>query len=268
MGGSLGMALKRHHLAREVVGWSRRPATLRRAKRRGAIDRGTTNLKDAVQGAQLVVLATPVETIVPLARRVARWMRAGSVLTDVGSAKGEIVQRLERALPSRVTFVGAHPLAGSEQQRIAAARADLFDGSLCIVTATRQTNRRALQAVLRTWKPLARRVVIMDPRAHDRLLAATSHLAHLLAFSLMGATSDAALAVAPRSFLDATRVAKSDPELWDDIFFTNRAALLAALDRFEREWQRVRRALTRGDRAALRRLLRRARVKRYALRDC
>ena len=212
-------------------------------------------------------MATPVETVVPLAMRMARWMRPGSVLTDVGSTKGEIVRRLERALPKHVAFVGAHPLAGSEQQGIDAADADLFHDSLCIVTTTRHTDRRAREAVIQMWKPLVRRVVVMDPTRHDRLLAGCSHLPHLLAFCLMGATSDGVLAVAPRSFLDATRVAKSDPELWDDIFFTNRAALLAAVGRFEHHWRRMRTALARGDRAALRRLLASAHVKRHALHD-
>ena len=261
------MALKRHRLVRTVVGCSRRPSTLRRAKQRGAIDVGTTNLNAAVAQAQIVVLATPVETIVPLAKRIARWMKPGSILTDVGSTKGEIVRQLARALPAHVAFVGAHPLAGSEQQGIDAACADLFRGSLCIVTATRQTEYRAKQAVIRMWKPLVRRVVVMDPARHDHLLAGSSHLSHLMAFCLMGATSDEMLRVAPRSFLDATRVAKSDPDLWDDIFFTNRAALLDAVGRFERHWRRLRTALARGDRAALRRLLGSAHHKRHALHD-
>ena len=265
MGGSLGMALRRRRLAQTVVGFSRKPSTLRRAKACGAIDAGTSDLMRAAQHADLVILATPVETIVPYAKRLARFMRAGGVLTDVGSSKHQIVLALERAMPRRVAFVGAHPLAGSEQRGLDAARADLFDDSLCVVTATRRTDRRALRIIGRLWKPLVGRVIVMDPQRHDRLLAAVSHVPHVLAFCLINAAADEALAVAPRSFLDATRVAKSNPELWDDIFLSNRSALLAAMGRFERQWRTVRHILARADRRALRRFLKSAHAKRHAL---
>lgn len=265
MGGSLGMAIRRRRMAREVVGYSRTPKTIAQAKRRGAIDRGIADLRRAVEGAQLIVLATPVDMIIPLATQLAPHAPAGSIITDVGSTKGEIVRALERSLPRAVAFVGAHPLAGSEQQGIGAANAALFDGGACIVTATPRTDRRALRAVTGLWHAIARRVVIMDPRRHDALLAATSHLPHLVAFALMRATDDAALALAPRSFLDATRVAKSSPELWDDILLSNRVALVQSMRRFDRQWRGLRMWLARGDRAALRALMTRAKSKRDAL---
>ncbi len=266
IGGSLGMAIRRRRVARHVIGWSRKPSTLKQAKKRGAIDEGTTDLKRAVCDADVVVLATPVDAIVPLAKRTARFMRPGSILMDVGSAKGQIVRALERRLPRGVAFVGAHPLAGSEQRGIAAASADLFDGSSCIVTATRRTDRRALARVRRFWSAVADRVIVMDPQRHDRLLAAVSHLPHLLALSLVQSTSDSALALAPRSFLDATRVANSHPELWDDIFLSNRSALLGAVTRFERELRHMKTTLARRDRAGLLRRLKRAQATRHALR--
>jgi len=265
VGGSLGMAIRRRRLAREVIGYSRTPKTIARATRHGAIDRGFTDLRRAVQGAQLVVLATPVDTIIPLAKRLAPHVPIGGVITDVGSTKERIVEALERSLPRAVAFVGAHPLAGSEQQGIAAARATLFDGSTCIVTATPRTHPHALHTVTRLWKSIARRVVVMDPQRHDALLAATSHLPHLLAFALMRATDDAALALAPRSFLDATRVAKSNPDLWDDILLSNRAAIVESMRRFDRQWRGLRTRLARGDRAALRALMAHAKSKRDAL---
>lgn len=267
IGGSLGMAIRRRRLARTVVGLSRTAATLRAAKRRGAIDAGTTDPRRAIQGADLVVLATPADTIVPLAKRLAWFMPRGSVLTDVGSVKGGIVRSLERAMPRGVAFVGAHPLAGSEQRGIAAARANLFDGSVCIMTATSQTDARALKRVLGLWKPLVRRVVVMHPARHDRLLAAVSHVPHLIAFCLVNATEDEARSLAPRSFLDATRVAQSDPALWDDILLGNRAALLAAVGRFDRQWRVLRTQVAQGNRAALLRFLASAQAKRDALQD-
>ena len=255
IGGSLGIVLRRKHVARQVIGYSRKAATLRAAKRCGAIDRGTTDLASAVRDAHVVILATPVDTIVPLGRRVARLMRPGSLLTDVGSTKQGIVRTLERVRPSAVAFVGAHPLAGSEQHGIHAARSDLFKESRCILTVTPKTNRHALRHVTRLWRSVGTRVLIMDPVRHDQVLAAASHVPHLMAFCLVTATPREALAIAPRSFLDATRVAKSDPDLWDDIFFSNRTALIDAIARFDRRWRTLRAQLIRGDRAAIRRFL-------------
>ena len=265
IGGSLGLALKRKRLARTVVGFSRKPATLRRAKASRAIDEGTTDLRDAVKDADLVVLATPVDVIVPLGRRALKFMKPGSILTDVGSTKDAIVHALERNLPRGITFVGAHPLAGSERRGIHAARRSLYDGSLCVVTKTRRTNPRALARVCSLWSRLAARVLVMDPGTHDRLLASVSHLPHVIAFCLMGAADDAGLAIAPRSFQDVTRIAKSDPGLWEAIFLTNRGPISAAMHRFEREWHSLRRHLAWSDRAALRRLLLRAKSRRDAL---
>jgi prephenate dehydrogenase len=261
IGGSLGMAIRRNRLARTVVGFSRKGATLRRAKARGAIDLGTTSIERAVRDAELVILCSPVDTIIPLAKRIAPLMRDGSILSDVGSTKGHIVAILERALPPGIPFVGAHPLAGSEQRGIKAAKAKLFDGSVCIVTANRRTDPRALGLVSRLWKSLVARVMIMEPQRHDRLLAAVSHLPHLLAFCLLESTEASALKLAPRSFLDATRVAKSDPKLWDDILLTNRLAIVDAIVRFERRWHTLRTHVLRGDRAKLCRFLASAHAK-------
>jgi len=265
IGGSVGLAVRRRRLAREVVGFSRHPATLRRAKARGAIDVGTTDWREAVRESDLVILATPVETIVPFARRAARFMPDGGLITDVGSTKGTIVKALEGRLPRGIAFVGAHPLAGSERRGIDAARQTLFDGSVCLVTATPRTNRPALRRVRAFWRRLAGRVLVMDPVRHDRLLAQASHLPHLLAFCLVGATEPEALALAPRSFLDATRIAKSDPKLWESIFLGNRAQLVSAMRRFERQWVVLRKHLAWTDRTALHRLLLQAKSRRDAL---
>lgn len=265
IGGSLGLALRRRRLASEVVGLSHRLATLRVAKRRGAIDWGTTDPQAAVAGADLVILATPVDLIVPAARRLARFLPTGAVLTDVGSTKARVVRALDCALPPGLAFVGAHPLAGSEQRGIAAARADLFDGSVCILTPTPRTPRPALAAVARLWRPLAGRVIRMSPEAHDRALAETSHLPHVMAACLALAGARAPLAGAVPSFLAMTRVAKSDPELWDDIFFTNTAPVLAAMDRYAGVWRRLRALLAGKRRAELRRALHLARTRRIAL---
>ncbi len=267
IGGSLGMALRRKRLAREVVGVSRRAVTARRAKTRGAVDLGMMDSKRAVREADLVILATPVEAIVPTALRLAKTMRPGSILTDVGSSKGAIVRALERRLPHHVAFVGGHPLAGSEQQGIEAADASLFDGSVCILTKTARTDPRALARVRQLWAPLVERVVLMSPARHDRLLAQMSHLPHVIAFCLASAVEREGLAVAPRSFLDMTRIAKSSPQLWDDIFLSNRDGVLASMARFEHRWRALRKLITQGRGSSLRRALARAGAVRHALGD-
>ena len=267
IGGSLGMAIRRRRLAERVVGLSRTEATLRAARRRGAIDTGTTDEGNAVREADLVVLATPVDLIVPKAKRLSRLMRRGSILTDVGSTKGSIVNALTGRLPRRVAFVGAHPLAGSEQRGIMAARAEAFQGSTCVVTRTAASDPRAVARVRAFWNRLAGRVVLMSPERHDRLIAQVSHLPHVLAFCLVDAASSEALAMAPRSFLEATRVAKSDPELWEAILRDNRAALLRALEAFERRCRRLRRLLDGGRSRRLARFLHHAQAIRCALRD-
>lgn len=264
IGGSLGMAIKRRRLAGEVVGLSRRAATLRLATRCHAIDVGTTDPRRAVEDADLVVLATPVDTIMPYARRLARWMKPGAVITDVGSTKAAIVHGMGK-LPRGITFVGGHPIAGSERRGLEAADPHLFKGSVCILTPTAKTSRASLARVAAFWKPLVGRVVAMDPRRHDRVLALTSHLTHAVAFSLTRAGAASRSRIVPRSFLEATRVAKSDPDLWDDIFLTNRAEVLRAMDGFAREWRMLKRILTHSDRAGLRRFLARAQACRNAL---
>lgn len=265
IGGSLGMALRRKHLARTVVGVSRTARTLRLATRRGAIDVGMTDPVRAARGADLVILATPVDVIVPLALRLARVMRDGAVLSDVGSTKGEIVRTLQRRLPAHVAFVGAHPLAGSERRGIDAARPELFQNSLCLLTPTTQTRPAAVRAVTRLWAPLVCRVLLMSPERHDRLVAAMSHLPHAVAIALTSSAPPEGLAVAPRSFLEMTRIAGSDPDLWDDIFLSNRTAVLNAMTAFEREWRALRAALVRADRPALRRRLAAAQARRKSL---
>ncbi|MBI3321110.1 MAG: prephenate dehydrogenase/arogenate dehydrogenase family protein [Candidatus Omnitrophica bacterium] len=267
MGGSLGLAVKRRRVAREVIGLSRNASTLRLAKMRRAIDWGTMDARRAVSGSELVIIATPVSTITAQAKRLAPFMSRGSVLSDVGSTKAHIVRQLERALPSRIAFVGAHPIAGSEQQGVGAADARLFDGSLCIVTPTARTDQRGVRRVVAFWSALVDGVITMPPARHDRVLAQMSHLPHLLAYCLSLAAEETALLCTPRSFLDATRVAKSDPDVWDDIFLTNRAPILAAMGRFERHWRALRTLIERPKRSALRRLLARAKSNRDALED-
>ena len=266
IGGSIGMAARRRRLGRTVVGLSRSQATVRRAQARGAIDWGTTDPVRAVRDADLVVLAVPVDRMVPQALRLARAMRPGSVLTDAGSTKAELVAALDRRLPGAVSFVGAHPVGGSEQRGIEAAEPGLLESSWCVLTPTGRTSRRALAAVRRFWTGLGMRIITMSPARHDRALAGGSHVVHLIAYALAGSVAPG-LPQMPHSFAEMTRIARSAPDLWEGIFFSNRAEVQRALGAFSRELEQLRSALARGDRPSLRRRLARAKRRRDALEE-
>ncbi len=183
---------------------------------------------------------------------VVRRSWEGTFVTDVGSTKAAIVGTLEPWCARRgLAFVGAHPLAGSDRQGLDAAQPDLFDGSLCVLARTPRTDRRALARVQRLWRPLVGRLLALPPAAHDRLLADASHLPHVVAFALVASADPRALAIAPRSFLDATRVAKSDPGLWRDILLSNRTSVRRSLAGLRRRLSAVDRWLSRREAAAL-----------------
>ena len=253
IGGSLGLALRRRGIARRVIGFSRSEKTIRRAIARGAIHEGDTELCANWLGeSDLVVLAVPPEEVVPMARRIARMTRHSFLMTDMTSVKGPIVGRLDKILPSRIRFVGSHPMAGSERSGIEAADAGLFRGAACVVTRTARTDPAALRRIGRMWRAVDAEVIVMDPRRHDRLVAQISHVPHLTAAALTLFPETAAMPLAGGGFADLTRVAESDPEMWDQICRMNRKEILAALNRLTAGLVKVRAAVARRSvRAAL-----------------
>lgn len=263
IGGSLGMAMRKRRLAREVIGVARVPETIGAAQARGAIDRGTTDPVDGVAGADLVVLATPPELVIPMAREVLPYLGTGAVVTDVASVKGAIVREIEAALdPSRgVAFVGGHPMAGNEGRGVAAATEDLFEGSVYLITRTPHTDPAAADRIAALARALGARPIVMDPDAHDRAVARVSHLPYLLAAALMGAAEDETAAAGP-SFLGATRVAGSPVSMWAQICRLNRREIVDALRAFRGRLARLETALEDGaDLDALLDDARRARLK-------
>src|SRR5579864_625691 len=263
IGGSLGMAMRARRLAGEVVGVARVSETIGIARTRGAIDRGTTDPVEGVQDADLVVLATPPELVVPMAQQVLPYLRAGAILTDVASVKGEIVRGIESALTSRPggAFVGGHPMAGNEGRGVLAASAGLFEGAVYIVTRTPRTDADAAERVVALARAVGARPTVMDPDTHDRAVARVSHLPYLLAAALMGAAADETAAAGP-SFLGATRVAGSPVEMWAQICRLNRQEIVDALRAFRGRLDRLERALADGgDLDALLEDARRARLK-------
>ena len=265
IGGSVGLALRERGLARRVVGIGRRPESLEIARRRGALDEAATELAAGVAAAELIVVCTPVGRIVEHVRQASRHCRAGALITDAGSTKAEIVQALGGSLERGVRFVGSHPLAGSEKTGPAAARADLFEGRLALVTPSATSEPRDVQAVGRLWEALGARVQTMPPDEHDRRLAATSHLPHLAAAALALITPRDSLPLVASGWLDTTRVAAGDVELWAQIFRSNRGHLLQSLAALELVLAEYRQALADDDAARLTSLLTEAKRNRDAV---
>ena len=240
LGGSIGLAVRAILNDCEIIGYGHRRETLERAVEIGAIDRGTTDLADATAGSDLVILCTPVGLFDEILRKLATGLKQGSVVTDVGSTKASVVEWAGKILPVGVSFVGSHPMAGSEKRGVEFARADLFQNALCILTPDENTDQAALATVDSFWKLLGMRTCQMSPVEHDRALAEVSHLPHALAAALVAMQSPAAMQLAGKGFLDTTRIAGGDGGLWRDIFVDNadnmRAAIgkmRAMLDQFE-----------------------------------
>ncbi len=265
IGGSLGMALRRRRVARRVVGVDRLRSAMVKARAMGAIDGGAPRFSEAVAGADLVVIATPPASVVPTARRVARATRHRFLLTDVASVKGPIVAALNRELPSRISFVGGHPMAGSEQSGIKAADPELFIGAPCVVTRTAKTKGRALSSVRALWQSLGSKVTVLSPARHDALVAQVSHVPHLAAVGLTLIASPTSLNLAAGGFSDTTRIALSDPVLWRQICAMNRQPLADALDQFLIRLGQLRDLLTHENGIGLSRLLRAAQRRRQGL---
>lgn len=236
LGGSVAKAARAQGLAGRIVAVGRSAARLDGARRDGAVDDVTTDLAAGVRDASFVLLATPVAAIEDRLAEVWRAASPDAVVTDVGSAKAAIVRAAEDLGATRpLAFVGAHPMAGSEQSGYAAARADLFRGTTVILTPTDRTDGQAAKRVTEFWEALGARVIALEPELHDRAVAAISHLPHLVAYALVDAAvrlDPGALELAARGFKDTTRIAGADPRIWREIFLQNRSALGEAVAAF------------------------------------
>ncbi|MFZ5799957.1 MAG: prephenate dehydrogenase [Candidatus Omnitrophota bacterium] len=262
IGGSLGMAVKKNRLAKEVVGMARRPKTITEAIKLKAIDRGSIE-PQIIKGADLVVLATPVATIIDIVPKLKKYLTKGCIVIDVGSCKQEIVSQIEKTLPPAVSFIGCHPLAGSEKKGVAAAAADIFSDSLTIITpSSRSRHSQALRKIKLLWQALGAKVVILSPKQHDKILAFLSHLPHILAFSLINCVPSQYLSLSPCSLREMTRIAASDSLLWRDILLMNRGNLLCAIAGFTAQLNKLRSMLSRSDGSRLLQILTRAKSKR------
>lgn len=262
IGGSIGLAARACKAAETVVGIGRDPRKLREAIELGAIDQATTDWREGLAGALAVVICSPVSIVAADAVRAAGLVDENGLITDAGSTKSSIVARVEADPRGRRFFVGAHPIAGSERQGVAHARADLFQKRVCVLTPTEKTPRDRLAQARSFWESLGCRVVERSPEAHDEALAWSSHLPHVAASALAGSVPIDALELAAGAYRDGSRVALADAELWSAILLDNRASILRAIDGFNRSLADLRDAIDQADADRLRSLWNLARNRR------
>ena len=254
IGSSLARVLRRDSPDTTIIACARRAETLAAVRRVGLADEVTDDPAAAVTGADLVVIATPLSAYAEIGRRIAPALREGAIVTDVGSVKGVVIRDLQPLLPSRVQFVPGHPVAGTEHSGPEAGFAELFRDRWCILTPSPDTAPDAVAKVTALWEGAGMRVATMAPDHHDKVLAVTSHLPHLIAYTIVGTATDLGhdlqyevVAFSAGGFRDFTRIAASDPVMWRDIFLANREAVLELLQRFSEDLTALQRAIRRGE---------------------
>jgi cyclohexadieny/prephenate dehydrogenase len=254
IGSSLARVVKREQLATEIVGLDTAVDVQRRAVALGLVDRMAMDPADAAKGADLVVLCTPLSAYVPVIEAMARALKPGTIVTDVGSVKQMVLDKLGPLMPAGVHLVPGHPVAGTEHSGPEAGFADLFDGRWCILTPGPATDAKATEKVERLWARAGMTVEHMEARHHDLVLAITSHLPHLIAYTIVGTATDMeahlqseVIKFSAGGFRDFTRIAASDPVMWRDVFLANRDAVLEVLGRFSEDMTSLQRAIRRGE---------------------
>ncbi len=254
IGSSLSHAMRKHGLAGAITVATRRQETLDRAIELGLCTTGTLNFGAAVKDADLVIICTPMGAYKDIGTEIAPHLKAGAIVTDVGSVKFPVFQTLVPTLPDHVHLVPGHPVAGTEYSGPDAGFAALFEKRWTLLTPAEGTDADAIQKVTTLWERCGAMVEVMDAAHHDQVLAITSHLPHLIAYTIVGTATDLGedlqkevIKFSASGFRDFTRIAASDPTMWRDIFLTNREAVLDVLGRFDEDLTELKRAIRRGD---------------------
>ncbi|MBV8407171.1 MAG: prephenate/arogenate dehydrogenase family protein [Alphaproteobacteria bacterium] len=254
IGGSIALAARRAGLAEKIVAATRRAETAGAANRLKLVDHCGTDLAAACQDADLVIVCTPVGACGEAARAIAPVLPPGCILSDVGSVKQAVIAAMRPYVPPGVHFVPAHPVAGTENSGPEAAFTELFDGRWTILTPLPDSEPAAVDRLDAFWKGLGSLTQRLDPADHDRILAITSHLPHLIAYTIVGTADDLGghlnsevLRFAAGGFRDFTRIAASDPTMWRDVFLNNREAVLEVLARFQEDLFYLQRAIRWGE---------------------
>jgi cyclohexadieny/prephenate dehydrogenase len=272
IGSSMSHAVRRAGLAKTITGFARSAETRGIALELGLVDQVFETAADTVEGADLVVLCTPIGTYAELAREIGPHLMAGAILTDVGSVKGAVVKDVAPHLPLNVQFIPGHPIAGTEQSGPRSGFATLFDNRWCILTPPPHADQAAVAKLKAYWEALGSNVDEMTPEHHDLVLAITSHLPHLIAYNTVATAADLeevtnseVIKYSAGGFRDFTRIAASDPTMWRDVFLNNREAVLEMLGRFSEELSVLQRAIRWGDGETLFDLFTRARAVRRSI---
>ena len=266
IGSSLARAIKKHGLAGSIAACARSEATLETVRRLGLADSCHRDVAEAVAGADLVVLATPVGAYGALAQTMAGSLRQGAIVTDVGSVKQAVIRDVGPELPEGVAFVPGHPIAGTEHSGPEAGFAEVFEDRWCVLTPPPGTPEAAVEKLRALWEACGSMVMEMEAGEHDKVLAMTSHLPHLIAYTIVGTASDLeahtqadVIKFSAGGFRDFTRIAASDPVMWRDVFLNNREAVLEILQRFSEDLTALQRAIRWGEAETLEGLFTRTR---------
>ena len=274
VGSSVARAVKAHGLAATVVGHARSVETRETAMRLGFLDRVEADPAAAVANADCVMVCTPLSAIPIVAKAFAPALKPGAIVTDVGSVKSNVIRDLGPLLPDGVVFVPGHPLAGTEHSGPESGFAELFDGRWCVLTPDKTTPRAAVDRIARLWRGMGSEVEIMTAEHHDKVMAITSHLPHLIAYTIVGTAVDLeddikgeVIRFAATGFRDFTRIAASDPVMWRDVFLANKEPMLEMIQRFTEDLTALQRAIRKGDGDTLQDLFTRTRAIRRGVID-
>jgi cyclohexadieny/prephenate dehydrogenase len=266
IGSSLARVIRRDKLARHVSVCARSYTTVDTVKALNLADSATTDIRQAVEDADLVMLCTPLGVYADLTRAMAPGLKAGAIVSDVGSVKQSVIDDVAPHLPAGVHLVPGHPIAGTERSGPEAGFAELFQGRFCVLTPEPGTDPAAIERVADLWRRAGMRVEIMPAGHHDLVLAITSHLPHLIAYTIVGTATDLeehvkgeVIKFSAGGFRDFTRIAASDPVMWRDVFLTNKEAVLEVLGRFTEDLTALQRAIRWGEGDTLETLFRRTR---------
>lgn len=271
IGGSLARALRAANAVQNITGYGRTISHLQQALELNVIDRVASNIKDAVADADVVVLAVPVETLIDFLAQLADVLLDKTIVTDVGSVKGNILEAAKKNLGTHFSrFVPGHPIAGTEKSGVANSFPELFQQHKVILTPEANTDTNAISVIQNMWQQAGAEVVLMNSDKHDQLLAASSHLPHILAYALVENLVrrddyEEIFDLAAGGFRDFTRIASSDPEMWRDICMANRDALLESLHGFQKDLKKIYAAIKEGDGDTLSEIFSRAKQARDAL---
>jgi cyclohexadieny/prephenate dehydrogenase len=272
IGSSIARAVRLKDLAKTIAITTRKRETLNEARALGLGDIYTVDAAEAVAGADLVILCTPVGVYAEVMGQIAGSLKPGAILSDVGSVKGHVMKVIEPLLPAGIHFIPGHPLAGTEHSGPAAGFADLFVNRWCVLTPKKDVDPVAVDRLMSFWGALGSNVECMDAAHHDMVLAITSHVPHLIAYNIVGTVADLeadtqseVIKFSASGFRDFTRIAASDPVMWRDVFLTNREAVLEMLGRFLEDLSRLQRMVRVGDGPGMQELFTRTRAVRRSI---